>query len=141
MVTHALPRRSACCQALTSCNRDLAVTCRIWNVIEAPPPLFLHHSDFLLSGLLFPRVDIGVDYEIVVTERSSALFGTSDAFELLEAPEESSVVKFRHVGGGGGAVGDMNTAMIVMASVCGMYARGRRFCARIFFAKRLYPEG
>lgn len=77
---------------------------------------------------------IGENYEVVVTERSSSLHGTSEAFELLEQPEEesSSVVEFRHVGGEGGAVGDMNTAMVVMASVCGKCARafGRCFCAR-----------
>ncbi|CAM9726077.1 unnamed protein product, partial [Laminaria digitata] len=81
--------------------------------------------------------EIGVTYEIVVTERSSSLIGTSVAFELLEAPEESatSVVGFREVGGGGGAVGNMNTAMIVMATVCGVILMGA-LCAASYFAAR-----
>ena len=60
-------------------------------------------------------------------ERSSSLSGTSEAFELLETPEEASsgVGEFQHVGGGGGAVGDMNTAMVVMGSVCGKCAPAR----------------
>lgn len=88
---------------------------------------------------------IGVFYEIVVMERSSSVPGTSQAFELLETPEEASsgVGEFQHVGGGGGAVGDMNTAMIVMGSVCGKCAHATRLvvvCTPVFFYRTLVPE-
>lgn len=59
---------------------------------------------------------LGEGFTIVVAEISSQVSGESASFEILERP----VTEFQEVGGGGGAVGNMNLAMTLVASICGM---------------------
>lgn len=56
---------------------------------------------------------IGEEFTVVVTDTSSGVFGESESFEIVDG------TNFQEVGGGGGAVGNMNLAMVLVASICG----------------------
>lgn len=77
------------------------------------------------------RVEVDTGYNVVVTELSSSVSGTSESFEVLPAQSTSSSsidrsADFQEIGGGGGAVEDMNIALVIVATICGECAEQER---------------
>lgn len=95
----------------------------------------LSSSAFVSSG----SVDLGAGYMVVVTDRGgTGVSGTSEIFQVTEAPEvEASsppTVDEHVVGGEGGAVGHMNTA--IFATAVGVGER----CSTAFLLYRCFAR-